>query len=143
MRKIFALLLVCLAAMASLTAMAINTSDYVIEEGIPVGDVNGDGTVTAADITALYDVLLNNNYSNVVYGDQTSQTAAYTSYPSEYLPIRFDIKNGYIGMVLDTGTNSARKVMASTLNSYNDGKVMENSAASTIYDVWLQTSLDN
>ncbi len=71
MRKIFALLLVCLAAMASLTAMAINTSDYVIEEGIPVGDVNGDGTVTAADITALYDVLLNNNYSNVVYGDQT------------------------------------------------------------------------
>lgn len=72
-----------------------------------------------------------------------SQTAAYTSYPSEYLPIRFDIKNGYIGMVLDTGTNSARKVMASTLNSYNDGKVMENSAASTIYDVWLQTSLDD
>ena len=71
MRNIFALLLVCLAAMASLTAMAINTSDYVIEEGIPVGDVNGDGTVTAADITALYDVLLNNNYSNVVYGDQT------------------------------------------------------------------------
>ena len=35
------------------------------------GDVNGDGNVTSADITALYDVLLNNNYSHVVNGDQT------------------------------------------------------------------------
>ena len=34
------------------------------------GDVNGDGFVTAADVTALYDVMLNNNYSNVVNGDQ-------------------------------------------------------------------------
>lgn len=34
------------------------------------GDVNGDGEVTAADVTALYDVLLNNDYSNVVNGDQ-------------------------------------------------------------------------
>ena len=50
------------------------------------GDVNGDGTVTAADITALYDVLLNNDYSHVVNGDQTGDniitaadvTAVYT-----------------------------------------------------------------
>ena len=35
------------------------------------GDVNGDGEVTAADVTALYDVLLNNDYSHVVNGDQT------------------------------------------------------------------------
>lgn len=34
------------------------------------GDVNGDGVVTAADVTALYDVLLNNDYSHVVNGDQ-------------------------------------------------------------------------
>jgi len=34
------------------------------------GDVNGDGTVTAADITALYDVLLNNDYSGAVNFDQ-------------------------------------------------------------------------
>ena len=34
------------------------------------GDVNGDGNVTAADVTALYGVLLNNDYSNVVNGDQ-------------------------------------------------------------------------
>ena len=33
------------------------------------GDVNGDGIVTAADVTAIYDVLLNNDYSNVVNGD--------------------------------------------------------------------------
>ena len=35
------------------------------------GDVNGDGVVTAADVTALYDVLLNNDSTNVVNGDQT------------------------------------------------------------------------
>ncbi len=38
--------------------------------GIP-GDVNGDGVVTAADITALYDNLLNNDTSHIVNGDQT------------------------------------------------------------------------
>lgn len=72
-----------------------------------------------------------------------STTASYTAYPSGTSPMKFDVKNGIIGMVLDTGSGSARKVMASTLNNYNDGKVMENSAASTIYDVWLQTSLDD
>ena len=50
------------------------TEEYA---GLPVepaavpGDVNGDGNVTAADVTALYDVLLNNDYTNVVNGDQT------------------------------------------------------------------------
>lgn len=34
------------------------------------GDVNGDGVVTAADITALYDYLLNNETTNLVNGDQ-------------------------------------------------------------------------
>ncbi len=34
------------------------------------GDVNGDGTVTAADITALYDFMLNNDSSHIVNGDQ-------------------------------------------------------------------------
>ena len=37
--------------------------------GIP-GDVNGDGQVTAADVTALYDYLLNNDNSHIVNGDQ-------------------------------------------------------------------------
>ena len=34
-----------------------------------VYDVNGDGAVTAADVTALYDVMLNNDYSQIVNGD--------------------------------------------------------------------------
>ncbi|MBR5640083.1 MAG: C10 family peptidase [Muribaculaceae bacterium] len=34
------------------------------------GDVNADGTVTAADITALYDFLLNGTMSNLKLGDQ-------------------------------------------------------------------------
>ena len=50
------------------------------------GDVNGDGVVTAADITALYDFLLNNDESHIVNGDQTGDgiitaadiTAVYT-----------------------------------------------------------------
>lgn len=33
------------------------------------GDVNGDGVVTSADITALYDYLLNNDSSHLVNGD--------------------------------------------------------------------------
>ena len=32
--------------------------------------MNGDGNVTAADITALYDYLLNNDATNIVNGDQ-------------------------------------------------------------------------
>ncbi len=50
------------------------------------GDVNGDGTVTSADITALYDHMLNNDSSHIVNGDQTGDgiitsadiTAVYT-----------------------------------------------------------------
>ena len=34
------------------------------------GDVNGDGNVTAADVTALYDFMLNNDDSHIVNGDQ-------------------------------------------------------------------------
>lgn len=36
------------------------------------GDVNGDGVVTSADVTALYDYLLNNDTTNIVNGDQTN-----------------------------------------------------------------------
>ncbi len=51
------------------------------------GDVNGDGNVTAADITALYDLLLNNDDTHIVNGDQTGDgivtaadvTAVYTT----------------------------------------------------------------
>ncbi len=72
-----------------------------------------------------------------------SQTSSYTYYPSGASPLGFDVKNGYIGMVLNDGANSPCKVMASQLNNYNEGKQMENSAGATIYDVFLQTSLDD
>ena len=36
-----------------------------------LGDVNGDGVVSSADVTALYDYILNNDTSNIVNGDQT------------------------------------------------------------------------
>ena len=41
------------------------------QSGTIAGDVNGDGSVTAADITALYDYMLNNDSSHLVNGDQT------------------------------------------------------------------------
>lgn len=38
-------------------------------ESFVEGDVNGDGNVTAADVTALYDFLLNNDTDNLIIGD--------------------------------------------------------------------------
>ena len=34
------------------------------------GDVNGDGAVTASDVTALYNYLLNGDSNDIVNGDQ-------------------------------------------------------------------------
>lgn len=45
--------------------------DVVGPSSVVAGDVNGDGTVTSADITALYDFILNNDTSHLVNGDQT------------------------------------------------------------------------
>ncbi len=64
----------------------VYTTLYPKASGGMPGDVNGDGQVTAADVTALYDVLLNNDYSHIVNGDQTGDgditaadvTAVYT-----------------------------------------------------------------
>lgn len=41
-----------------------------IGHNVAHGDVNNDGNVTAADVTALYDVLLNDDFTNTLYGDQ-------------------------------------------------------------------------
>ena len=40
------------------------------ESTVVPGDVNGDGNVTAADVTAIYNWLLNNDDSSIVNGDQ-------------------------------------------------------------------------
>ncbi len=49
------------------------TKDIYVQIGGTVpGDVNGDGNVTAADVTALYDWLLNSDDSSLVNGDQNN-----------------------------------------------------------------------
>ncbi len=58
MNKLFITALLALVAAIGYNASALT------------GDVNGDGTVTAADVTALYDFLLNNDSSHLVNGDQ-------------------------------------------------------------------------
>lgn len=58
MNKLFITALLALVAAIGYNASALT------------GDVNGDGTVTAADVTALYDYLLNNDSSHLVNGDQ-------------------------------------------------------------------------
>ncbi len=42
---------------------------YGEQPAIP-GDVNGDGSVTAGDVTLLYNIMLNNDYTGVVNADQ-------------------------------------------------------------------------
>lgn len=50
------------------SALAIR--EVVVDDGIMPGDVNGDGEVTSADITALYDFLLNSDSGALLNGDQ-------------------------------------------------------------------------
>lgn len=54
----------------------------------------------------------------------------------------FDIKNNMIGMVLYSAGHPYQ-VMSCSLNSAKTGVVMENSAGALIYDVYMQTSLDD
>lgn len=52
-----------------------NLIDKVGGTVVVVGDVDGDGVVTAGDITALYNFLLNNDSSAIVNGDQDGDGA--------------------------------------------------------------------
>ena len=54
----------------SSASAALSTSIFDVVEVFVEGDVNGDGNVTAADVTALYNWLLNNDNSAIVNGDQ-------------------------------------------------------------------------
>ena len=50
----------------------VNIKFIFSEQGTPIaGDVNGDGQLTASDVTALYELMLYNNSSHIVNGDQT------------------------------------------------------------------------
>ncbi len=65
---------VTLLTFKAYNGMGVYKIGSAIEPDGPVavpGDVNGDGEVTAADVTALYDYLLNNDTSHLVNGDQT------------------------------------------------------------------------
>ena len=48
--------------------------EFVIKQGtvqdVVAGDVNGDGVCNSADVTALYQFILNNDDSKIVNGDQ-------------------------------------------------------------------------
>ena len=55
---------------ATITVSSVDGNAIPATLELRVVDVNGDGVVTAADVTALYDIMLNNDYSNVVNGDQ-------------------------------------------------------------------------
>ena len=52
-------------------ASTIQIDQLYVETVVP-GDVDGDGTVTSADITVLYNYLLNGDESGIVNGDQDS-----------------------------------------------------------------------
>ena len=71
MKKLLLLSLIIFLAMVAMAA-TYPASYYTIasETATIAGDVNGDGEVTATDITSLYNVLLSSNYSGVVNGDQ-------------------------------------------------------------------------
>ncbi len=56
---------ICLNIFSQATSLVIAYKNSAM-----VGDVNGDGQVTAADVTAIYEYLLNNDNSNMINGDQ-------------------------------------------------------------------------
>ena len=84
------------------------------------------------------------NAYNKIYTYQlgASEIAEYTTYPNGTKPMFFDIKNNMIGMVLYSAAHPYQ-VMSCSLNSAKTGVAMENSAGALIYDVYMQTSLDD
>ena len=70
------------ACTAGSTSMAGYLDDFTIYHNgelgpvvVVPGDVNGDGTVTAADVTMLYNILLNDNWAGAVNADQNGDGA--------------------------------------------------------------------
>ncbi len=60
MDKIRLIILATAVALAgAFSAQAISTSDYVIDEGSPSGDLNGDDNVNVGDVSELYRAILN------------------------------------------------------------------------------------
>ena len=49
---------------------AFSVREVIVDSILMPGDVDGDGSVTAGDITVLYNYLLNDDGENMVVGDQ-------------------------------------------------------------------------
>ena len=65
-------LLATLTATIGSETHTVNLKFVYREQPAVPGDVNGDGAVTAADITALYSFLLNYDVTNLINGDQNN-----------------------------------------------------------------------
>jgi hypothetical protein len=57
-------------AVEGIAAYGVTTAKFESPVVVVPGDVNGDGEVTAADVTALYNILLNNDWTGVIMADQ-------------------------------------------------------------------------
>ena len=57
-------------AVEGIAAYGVTTAKFEAPVVVVPGDVNGDGVVTAADITLLYNIILNDNYTGAVNPDQ-------------------------------------------------------------------------
>lgn len=73
----------CTAGSTSMSGYLDDFTIYHNGELSPVvvvpGDVNGDGTVTAADVTMLYNIILNDNWAGAVNADQNGDGAITSS----------------------------------------------------------------
>lgn len=118
------LLLLTLSALVVAMAMAATypASYYTIasETATVAGDVNGDGQVTATDITLLYNVILSNNHSGVVNGDQNGDG---------------DITAGDVTLVYNvmlSGGGSSAQVTKIKMNDY----ISVTSSATPVQHTW-------
>ena len=57
-------------AVEGIAAYGVTTAKFEAPVVVVPGDVNGDGVVTAADVTMLYNILLNDDWTNAVNADQ-------------------------------------------------------------------------
>ena len=81
------------------------------------GDVNGDGAVTSADVTAIYTYILNGDNTSVVYGDVNGDgfitsadvTAIYNillGNPQEHTYVDLGLPSGTLWATMNIGANS-------------------------------------
>ena len=126
-----------------LIAVLLITSAIVNNAKAVVGDVNGDGSVTSADITALYDFLLNNDTSHIVNGDQTGDGLITSSDITQVYNILLndsspdpDIPDYQVNIVFDgaTATVVVAKNIQSLITVKVDGAHVNIVASPTLQD---------